>query len=58
MKYRVFNKVTKEDITNKDTWVVTPDGQLAFNEWGDLLTDPEAIYILEEDIEEFLREGR
>jgi len=54
MKYRVFKKNTKEDITDKNDWVVTPDGKLYFNNWGDHITDPDAVYILEENVEAFL----
>ena len=35
--YRVINKETKEDITDKECWVLRPDGSLAVNEYGDLI---------------------
>ena len=44
MRYRVFDKTTKEDITDKYTWVITPDGELYFKDYGDLIGDPNATY--------------
>ena len=55
MRYKVFNKFTMEDITNRYDWVVTPDGKLYVNEWGDFITYPEVIYVLEEHVELFLK---
>lgn len=56
MKYRVFNKITKEDITEKYDWVVTPDGTLYINEWGDYVTEQDAVCVLEENVEAFLND--
>ena len=55
MEYKVFNKFTMKDITNRYDWVVTPDGRLYVNEWGDFITYPEGIYVLEKDVEKFLK---
>lgn len=46
MKYRVYDKTTYEDITDKYYWVIRPDGTLYYNEYGDLIGYPNAIYIL------------
>ena len=45
MKYRVFDKTTYEDITDKYCWVIRPNGTLYYNEYGDLIGYPNAIYI-------------
>lgn len=45
MKYRVYDKTTYEDITDKYYWVIRPDGTLYYNEYGDLIGYPNAIYI-------------
>ena len=45
MRYRVFDKTTKEDITDKYNWVITPDGKLYFKDYGDLIGDPRAMYV-------------
>lgn len=47
MKYRVINRKTKEDITDKYCWVVRPDGKLYVNEYGDLIGYPDAMYLPE-----------
>lgn len=44
MKYRVIDKTTKEDITDKYCWVIRPDGTLSYNEYGDLIQYPNAMY--------------
>lgn len=49
MKYRVINKKTKEDITHKFDWVITPDGKLSFDELDDRVEAPFAEYVLEEN---------
>jgi len=58
MKYRVFNRETKEDVTHKysNEWVVTPDGKLYLNDYGDLVTDPNVIAVPEKEVEEFLKD--
>ena len=35
MKYRIFDKETKEDIADKNDWVITPDGTLYIKEFLD-----------------------
>lgn len=57
MKYRVFDKRTKEDITDKYCWIIRPNGELRYNEYGDLIGDFNAIYVTEDKIEEFKRRG-
>ena len=52
MKYRVFDKITKKDITNRCAWVITPDGELHHLVYGDLVGYPDAIYITAEVIDE------
>lgn len=47
MKYKVFDKTTKEDITDKYCWVIRPNGELSYNEYGDLIGYPNAMYIEE-----------
>lgn len=47
MKYRVFDRTTKEDITDKYCWVIRPEGELCSNEYGDLIGYPNAMYVLE-----------
>ena len=49
MKYRVFDRITKEDITDKYCWVIRPNGELSANEYGDLIGYPNAMYIIESD---------
>ena len=46
MRYRVFDKTTKEDITDKYDWVITPDGELYFKDYSDLIGDPSAMYVV------------
>lgn len=51
MEYKVINLKTKEDITDKFDWVITPDERLFFLD-GDSLTGYEdAIYVLGIDCE-------
>ena len=45
MKYRVFDEITKEDITDKYCWVIRPNGELAYNEYGDLIGYSNATYL-------------
>lgn len=49
MRYRVIDKKTKEDITDKYDWVISPNGQLSYNDDGDLIGYPDA------DVEEVKR---
>lgn len=55
MKYRVINKRTKEDITDRYDWVVSPNGQLSYNDGGDLIGDPDAMYLPEAAMDEFYK---
>lgn len=50
MKYRVFNKITGEDITDNEPWVVTPDGRLFYLDYDSLTGDFDAIYIPEVEV--------
>ena len=58
MKYKVFNKITGEDITDNESWVVTPDGRLFFLDYDSLTGDPNAIYIPEVEVIEEKKHGR
>lgn len=52
----MFNKKTKEDITNTLDWFIKPDGTLVYNLWGNFfLAESDEIYVFEEDIEKFLQ---
>ena len=42
MKYRVIDKITKNDITDERDWVITPDGKLYYLDYGDLIGYPNA----------------
>ena len=44
MKYRVYDRKTLEDITDKYNWVVWPDGSLYLLEYSDLIGYPDAYY--------------
>ena len=46
MKYRVYDKVTRQDITDKYYWVLTPDGKLYYMEY-DLIGYPNAMVLSE-----------
>lgn len=37
IRYRVINEEQNRDITAEENWVITPDGRLAVNEYGDLI---------------------
>ena len=52
MKYRVFDKTTKKDITDQYSWVITPNGELNYLVYGDLIGNPNAMYITAEGIDE------
>lgn len=47
MRYKVIDRVTGEDITDKYDWVITPNGELKYNDYGDLTGCFEADYIIE-----------
>lgn len=53
MKYRVINKKTKEDITDKYDWVIRPNGKLFYLDCEDLIGYPDAMYLPEKCINEF-----
>lgn len=53
MGYRVIDLKTKEDITDKFDWVITPDGKLFYLDCDSLTGYEDAIYILELDYERF-----
>jgi hypothetical protein len=57
MRFKVFDKFTKEDITNRYDWVITPDGKLLVNNWGDLLpySFMNGVYVFEQDVDAFLK---
>ena len=40
--FRVYDKTTKEDITDKETWVITPEGNLYFTDYDCLTRDQNA----------------
>ena len=52
MKYKVFDKTTKKDITDQYSWVITPNGELNYLVYGDLIGHPNAMYITAEGIDE------
>lgn len=51
MKYKVYDKVTRQDITDKYNWVLTPDGKLYYMEY-DLIGYPNAMILSEEAAKE------
>lgn len=51
MKYKVYDKVTRQDITDKYNWVLTPDGKLYYMEY-DLIGHPNAMILSEEAAKE------
>ena len=52
MKYKVFDKITQQDITDQYDWVIIPDGELNYLVYGDLVGNPNAIYIIAEGVDE------
>lgn len=47
IKYIVFDRQTKEDITDKYPWVITPDGKLYYMDYDSLTGYPDAeVYYL------------
>ena len=42
IKYKVFDKKTKKDITDKYPWVITPEGKLFFSDYDSLTGYPDA----------------
>ena len=45
-KYRVINSVTNEDITDDYDWVVSPNGELNYLDYGDLIGYPNAKLVV------------
>lgn len=45
-KYRVINSVTNEDITDDYDWVVSPNGELNYLYYGDLIGYPNAKLVV------------
>ncbi len=50
MKFKVIDTRTNKDITHDCTWVITPDGELHYLVYGDLIGCPtaKAIPIVED----------
>jgi hypothetical protein len=46
LKYRVLNTKTGEDITDDFDWVVSPNGDLSYLEYCDLIGMPDAKMII------------
>lgn len=46
MKYKVYDKVTRQDITDKYKWILTPDGKLYYLGY-DLIGYPNAMILSE-----------
>ena len=46
MRYRVYDRKTLDDITDKYNWVVRPDGSLYLLEYSDLIGYPDAYYVV------------
>lgn len=50
--YRVISKITGNDLTDKVSWVLQPNGRLAaYNEYGDLIGDcsVRAVFTIEDE---------
>ena len=47
MKYRVIDRKTKEDITDREFWVIRPNGSLGYMEYNDFIGYEDAVYIPE-----------
>ncbi len=49
--YRVISKITGNDLTDKVSWVLQPNGRLAYNEYGDLIGDcsVHAVFTIEDE---------
>ena len=53
-RYRVIDKKTKEDITNKYNWVITPNGKLFYLVDEGLISHPHAMDLPEKCMGAFL----
>jgi hypothetical protein len=51
MKFKVYNKETHEDVTDKNTWVVMPDGELYFPEYDSFVKAAKEYYMPYDDVE-------
>ena len=47
--YRVFDKKTKEDITDKRFWVIDPKGTLYYVEWDLIQASFFAYYVVDKE---------
>lgn len=45
MTYKVYDKASGEDITDKYDWAISPDGTLYHNDFGDHIGIQEAVYV-------------
>lgn len=47
--YRVISSITGNDLTDKESWVLQPNGRLAYNRYGDLVGDSgaEVVFTIE-----------
>lgn len=55
--FRVIDIRTDEDITNKQMWVLRPDGSLAYVDYGDLTDCTWAKAVINEELGEWLSES-
>ena len=55
--FRVIDTRTDEDITNKQMWVLRPDGSLAYNDYGDLTGCTWAKAVINKELGEWLLES-
>ena len=54
MKFKVYNKETHEDVTNKNTWVVMPDGELYYPEYDSFVRATNTHYYIPYDDAELM----
>ncbi len=47
--YKVISTITGNDLTDKESWVLPPNGRLAYNLYGDLIGDAsvDAVFAIE-----------
>ena len=56
MRYKVIHKVTGNDITNQEFWVITPYGDLRYLYYDSIIEHPDAIAVFEDkEIEKHLK---
>lgn len=46
LKYRVINSKTGEDITDDFDWVLSPNGDLNYLEYSDLIGHQDAVLVI------------